>query len=161
MTAVPARAPTMLPSRLLDDLADALCVRVWRGCAPARDRPASAAVDRATVALERLLDDFDAVHDGRTVVGAASEAFRTLADIPRILRWDSGLRPALQDLILGTITQAERFGDGTGEYKRRFSIDTITRVLRVYDETGFIEPVEDVVVAPFVGIEIDCIARMR
>lgn len=147
-------------SRWLDGLAAALCADACSGCAPARERPASPEVDRATAALERLLDEFDARHGGRTPIEAARDAFQALAEIPRILRWDTGLRPAVQDLILATIAQAERFGDGTGAYKRRFSIDVITRVLRVYDESGLIEPVEDVVVAPFVGIEIDWMVQV-
>jgi hypothetical protein len=139
----------------MDAFANNLCARVLRNCAPVRSYPSSPPVDRATAALERLLDEFQVRHNGRTLVDATAVAFRQLGEIPKILHWDEGLRDALHDLILATINQAERFGDGTGEFKRRFAIDIITRVLRAYDESGLMEPVEDVLVAPFVGIEID------
>jgi hypothetical protein len=144
----------------MDAIVSDLCSRVFPQCAPAQPAKASPEVDATSAAIEKLLDEFQVRHGGMTPVEAAVEAFRTLAQIPHILRWDEGFRAAVHDLVLETVHQAERFGDGTGAFKRRFSVDTITRVLRAYDTTGLIEPVEDVVVSPFVGIQIDWIVQV-
>jgi hypothetical protein len=143
----------------MDGIVNDLCSQFLRDCGRAQPRQATPEVDATSAAIEKLLDEFQTRHDGMTIVDAAAEAFRTLAQIPHILRWDEGLRAAAHDLVLETVHQAERFGDGTGAFKRRFSVDTITRVLRGYDTTGLIEPVEDVLVSPFVGIQIDWIVQ--
>jgi hypothetical protein len=145
----------MLTNCLNTVVAD-LCSIILRG---GSTTPASARVDSTTAALEILLDEFHAERGGLTLVDAAAEAFRQLGEIPRILRWNTGLQDALHDLVLATVNEAERFGDGTGAFKRRFSVDVVTRVMRSYDSTGMIEPIEDVLIAPFVGIEIDWIVQ--
>jgi hypothetical protein len=120
-------------------------------------RPASppAQSDVSDRQLEQLLAALRTRRQGLTLVDAAVTAFEDLGEIPRLLHWNQGLREALHDLILQSVHQAERFGDGSGELKRRFAVDLVTRVLRPYDPTGLIQPVEDVLVAPFVGIVID------
>jgi hypothetical protein len=143
----------------MDAIVNDLCSQLFRDCGRQQPTRASPEVDATSAAIEKLLDEFQIEHGGMTIVDAAAEAFRELGEIPHILRWDEGLRAAVHDLVLATVHQAERFGDGTGAFKRRFSVDTVTRVLREYDTTGLIEPVEDVLVAPFVGIQIDWIVQ--
>jgi hypothetical protein len=153
-----ARRPALMGG-CMDAIANDLCSQLFRDCGRQQPTPASAEVDATSAAIEKLLDEFQVKHGGLTIVDAAAEAFRKLAEIPHILRWDEGLRAAVHDLVLATVHEAERFGDGTGAFKRRFSVDTVTRVLRGYDTTGLIEPVEDVLVSPFVGIQIDWIVQ--
>ncbi|MDB5904563.1 MAG: hypothetical protein JWM26_3441 [Betaproteobacteria bacterium] len=153
-----ARRPALMGG-CMDAIANDLCSQLFRDCGRQQPTPASPEVDATSAAIEKLLDEFQVKHGGLTIIDAAAEAFRKLAEIPHILRWDEGLRAAVHDLVLATVHEAERFGDGTGAFKRRFSVDTVTRVLRGYDTTGLIEPVEDVLVSPFVGIQIDWIVQ--
>lgn len=71
------------------------------------------------------------------------------------LRWDDGLREAIIDLVLGAVQQAERFGDGTGSFKRRFVIDAVARVLENNISGGELPDGAHEVLTPFVGIFVD------
>lgn len=107
-------------------------------------------------ALE-LLDEFRDRGSGIALADPAREAFRLLGEIPKLVHWDEGLDEAQRAIIQAAVQQAERFGDGTGAFKRRFAIDLIVRALRSYNQNGFpfIPPIEDAFVKPFLGIFVD------
>jgi hypothetical protein len=111
--------------------------------------------DSEDVYLDGLINEFTARRGGMTVADSASEIFFQIGLIPRILRWNEGLQDALNDVILATVEQAERFGGKTGPMKRRFAVDLVTRVIRVYEYNGILEPVEDVLIKPVVGVLVD------
>lgn len=147
----------MVLSDCLDRSACSLCSML--SGAPADSAP-SPEVDRLTGRIESLLDEFRARHAGLTLAAAAAQAFHDLAQIPKLLHWDSGLREAVFGLVLAAINQAERFGSGTGDFKRRFTIDVVTRAMREYDRSGLVELVEDQLVEPIVGIQIDWVVEV-
>ena len=107
--------------------------------------------------ISELLDELRAKRGGLDFADSAREVFRLLGEIPAIVHWNTGLADAHRELILATVHEAERFGDTTGEFKRRFAVDMTIRVLRRYNLSGLPipGPIEDTFIKPFVGINID------
>jgi hypothetical protein len=101
------------------------------------------------------LDQFASTADGPSMLAAGRHALIELGKIPVLLKWNQGLRPALYDLVLKTVAEAERFGSGSGVLKRRFAVDLVSRILRDYEPSPLFELVEDVTTEPYVGVLVD------
>jgi len=120
------------------------------------DRSGTAASDvELPPEIEALLDEFNATNEGLPMLEAGRQGLVELGKIPALLKWNQGLRQAIYDLILQTVVEAERYGEGNGELKRRFAIDLVGRVLRDYQPTPLFELVEDVTVKPYLGVLVD------
>jgi hypothetical protein len=105
--------------------------------------------------IARVLDEFARTNEGAAMVEAGRQAFVEMGKIPTLLHWNIGLRQSVYDLVLQTVVQAERYGDSRGALKRRFAVDVVTRIIRVYEPSPLFEVIEDVGMHPYVGVLID------
>jgi hypothetical protein len=113
------------------------------------------AVDRLEAEAEGVFANFR--RNRRRLAEDARQLFQLLGKIPEEIRWNQGLRQSLHGLVLAAVEQAERFGDGQGENKRKFATTLLVRVVQNYNVGGlpFLPIIERAVIAPIAGIVID------
>lgn len=114
--------------------------------------------EAAAARVAEKADELIAIYrdERRDIAGDAAAALHLLGTIPRILRWDEGLKQAWSGLVLAAVHQAERFGDGTGALKRKFATDLVVRALESYNFGGLpFLTIQKTLLAPVVGILID------
>lgn len=63
------------------------------------------------------------------MLAACRQALNEAGKIPTLLNWSQGLSQAIYSLTYNIVIQSERYSPGTGELKRRFAIDVVTRIL--------------------------------
>ncbi|MFZ0304438.1 MAG: hypothetical protein WAL75_17230 [Terracidiphilus sp.] len=105
--------------------------------------------------IEEVIERFTSSDEGSSMLEACRQALNEAGKIPTLLNWSQGLREALYALTYNVVIQSERYGPGSGELKRRFAIDLVTRIVRAYEPTPLFEVVEDVTFHPYIGILID------
>lgn len=118
---------------------------------PSDLQPESAVAAEIVDVVER----FTASDEGYSMLEACRQALNEIGKIRALLNWNQGLSEAIYALTHKVVIESERYGPGTGELKRRFAIDVVTRILRAYEPTPLFEVVEDVSIQPYIGILID------
>lgn len=154
------RQPTIcgdLVRAIAGDRGDRCCTLTRQRIGRDRARDAlGGGIERATERdVEQVLRGLQGDPDAPPIQSSIVQAAQLVEQLRVWLRWDDGLREAVIDLVFGAVHQAERFGDGTGKFKRRFAVDVVTRMLEENVSGVDIPQVVHEMLTPFVGIFVD------